>query len=202
LVSDIAAGELVELKRGAGKASHLRGDARAFDGGRPARLFDAAAMDSPVVVSSSRPSSSVDDEGALGVELDQSAGHEQHAAGREHADDLVARSGRVGERAAEVEDGAEAEGAAQGADGPSSPGGRGRVEEHEAGFAQAFAASSGESSMGTPRASSTSAAPQREVTARLPCLATLAPAAAAENSRVSGKRHPGGSTAFARAHSI
>ena len=33
--------------------------------------------------------------------------------------------------------------------------------------------------MGTPRASKTSADPQREVTARLPCLATSAPAAAA-----------------------
>jgi hypothetical protein len=36
--------------------------------------------------------------------------------------------------------------------------------------------------MGTPRASSTSAAPHSEVTARLPCLATLAPAAAATSA--------------------
>ena len=36
--------------------------------------------------------------------------------------------------------------------------------------------------MGTPRASRTSAEPQREVTARLPCLATLAPAAAATSA--------------------
>ena len=43
-------------------------------------------------------------------------------------------------------------------------------------------ASSGPSSIGTPRASSTSAAPHSEVTARLPCLATLAPAAAATSA--------------------
>jgi hypothetical protein len=43
-------------------------------------------------------------------------------------------------------------------------------------------ASSGPNSMGTPRASSTSAAPHSEVTARLPCLATLAPAAAATSA--------------------
>ena len=40
-----------------------------------------------------------------------------------------------------------------------------------------LAASAGERSMGMPRASRTSAEPQLEVTARLPCLATLAPAA-------------------------
>ncbi len=43
-------------------------------------------------------------------------------------------------------------------------------------------ASSGPSAMGTPRASSTSAAPHSDVTARLPCLATLAPAAAATSA--------------------
>ncbi len=44
------------------------------------------------------------------------------------------------------------------------------------------AAIAGSRAIGTPSASSTSAEPQREVTARFPCLATLAPAAAATSA--------------------
>jgi len=57
-----------------------------------------------------------------------------------------------------------------------------RKEEHEAGFAQALDGQFRPSVMGTPSASNTSAAPQSDVTARLPCLATLAPAAAATSA--------------------
>ena len=125
---------------------------------------------------------SVDDEGAFGAERCQSSAHQQNLAGREYANDLRARAGGVGERADEIEDGPEAERAAQR---PQSLHGRvieRREEEDEAGLAQALDGQLGPSSMGTPRASSTSAAPQREVTARLPCLATLAPAAAATSA--------------------
>ena len=83
----------------------------------------------------------------------------------------------------EIEDGAETESAAQRAERLHRRVIERRIEEDEAGFAQAFDGQRLASrSMGTPRASSTSAAPQSEVTARLPCLATLAPAAAATSA--------------------
>ncbi len=78
----------------------------------------------------------VDDEGALGAESGESAAHEQNAAGREHADDLDAGVRRVGERTAEIEDGAEAEGAAQGAELHHGRVIERREEKHEAGFAE------------------------------------------------------------------
>ena len=81
---------------------------------------------------------SVDDEGALGAERDQRAADEENAAGREDANDLIACVGRVGERTDEVEDGAKAESAAQGAERLHGRVIERRVEKDEAGFAQAF----------------------------------------------------------------
>ena len=81
---------------------------------------------------------SVDDEGALGAECQKRAADEKNAAGCEHSDDLDAGVRGIGERAAEVEDGAEAERAAQGAEGLHGRVIERRVEEDEAGFAQAF----------------------------------------------------------------
>ena len=80
----------------------------------------------------------VDDKGALGAESLKGAADEKNAAGCEHADNLDAGVRRIGERAAEVEDGAEAEGAAQGAERLHRGMIERRVEEDEAGFAQAF----------------------------------------------------------------
>ena len=85
-----------------------------------------------------------------------------------------------------------------------------REEKHEARLAQALDGQFRASVMGTPSASKTSAAPHRDVTARLPCLATLAPAAAATSAapeeilKVSGPPPPVPhvSTSSARSSSV
>ena len=80
----------------------------------------------------------MDDECALGAQGREGTADEQDAARGEHANDLVAGSGRVGERSAEVEDGAKAQGAAQRPHGLHGGVVERREEEHESGGAQAF----------------------------------------------------------------
>ena len=80
----------------------------------------------------------MDDEGAPRSKSQERPADEKNAAGREDADDLGAGVGGIGERAAEVEDGAESEGTAQGAECLHRGVIERRVEEDEAGFAQAF----------------------------------------------------------------
>ena len=101
-----------------------------------------------------------------------------------HADDLVRGAGRVGQRAEQVEDGALAQLAAR-ADRVF----HGRVEarrkqEADADLVDAAATCSGVRSRLTPRAASTSALPQLDDAARLPCLATFRPAPAMTNAAV------------------
>ena len=81
---------------------------------------------------------SVDDEGASGAERGKSAANEQDAAGSEYANDLGARVGGVGERAAEIEDGAEAERAAKRTESLHGRVIKRREEKDEAGFAETF----------------------------------------------------------------
>ena len=134
---DVAAGELIDC--GAGQAGHLRRDARGLQlrlagfGFLDARN-DRFARGGQLVDSIG----SVHDEGAFGSERRQRAAHEQHAAGREHADHLGARVGGIGERADEIEDGAEAERAAKRPQGLHGRVIERREEEDEAGLAQAF----------------------------------------------------------------
>ena len=78
------------------------------------------------------------DKGALRSERQKCAADEKNAAGCEYTDDLDAGVRGVGERAAEVENGAEAEGAAQRAERLHRRVIERRVEKDEAGFAQAF----------------------------------------------------------------
>ena len=80
----------------------------------------------------------MDDEGAFGSESGERAAHQKNATGSKHADDLSARAGWVGQGTAEIENGAEAQSAAQW---PQSFHGRmveRREEEDEAGLAKAL----------------------------------------------------------------
>ena len=135
---DVPTGELVE--RGAGQAGHFWGDAGGFEGGRLAGLglFDAADYGfagGGELVDAVGP---VDDEGSLGPESGEGTANEEDTAGSKDSDDLVAGSGGVGEGAAEVEDGAEAEGAAEGAEDLDGRVVERGVEEHETGGAEAL----------------------------------------------------------------
>jgi hypothetical protein len=81
---------------------------------------------------------SVDDEGSLCSERGQRATHQKNATGREYADDLIARAGRVGQRANQIKNRTEAKRATQR---PQSLHGRvikRREEEDEAGLAKAL----------------------------------------------------------------
>ena len=80
----------------------------------------------------------MDYKGAFGSERGKSAADEKHATGREHADDLGARMGGVGERADEVKDGAKAEGAAKRTQSLHGRVIERREEEDESGFAETF----------------------------------------------------------------
>ena len=110
---DVTASKLVEC--GEGQASHFRGDTGAFQRGRLAGLglFDAADDGFAGGGELVDAIGSVDDEGSASVEGCEGACDEENAAGSEDADDLVACAGGVGEGATEVEDSAEAEGAAE-----------------------------------------------------------------------------------------
>ena len=79
----------------------------------------------------------MDDPGALGAETDQRLGDPLHPAAIEDADHLAADTRRIGERAEDVEDGADAELAARASDVPQRRLERGRVEKHEARRAEA-----------------------------------------------------------------
>ncbi len=78
----------------------------------------------------------MDDESAASTEGCKGSSYEKDAAGSEDANDLVACLGGIGERAAEVEDGAEAEGATEGAEDLYGGMVEGGIEEHEVGFAK------------------------------------------------------------------
>src|SRR5207244_8629561 len=79
---------------------------------------------------------SVDDEGVAGVEEDHGFGGERDEMRGVDAHDLGGGSGGVGERADEMEDGADAEGAADGHDGLHCGVEAGGVEEGETMFAE------------------------------------------------------------------
>ena len=137
MVSHVAADELIQ--RGARQPRHLRRNA----GGLQFRLARLRLLDARhnrlagggQLVDSIRP---MHDKGPLGSQRRQRAAHQQHLAGRQHADHLRPRAGRVGQRPAEVEDGPKSQRAAQR---PHSLHGRvieRRKEEHESGLAQAL----------------------------------------------------------------
>ena len=133
----IAAGELIDC--GAGKAGHLRRDARGFEL-RFAGLRLLDARDDGLACGGELVNSigAVDHEGAPGSERRERAADEQNAAGSENANDLSARVGRIGERTNEVEDGAEAERAAQRSESLHGRVIKRREEKDEAGFAETF----------------------------------------------------------------
>ncbi len=135
---DVSTGELVES--GASQAGHFGGDASGFEGRRLAGLglFDAADNGFAGGGELVDAIGSVDDEGALRSQSGEGAADKQDTAGGKNADDLVACTGGVGERAAEVEDGAEAEGAAEGSENLNGRVVERGVEEHETGGAEAL----------------------------------------------------------------
>ena len=102
------------IKRGAGQAGHLRRDAGGLQGTfARLRFFDArddGLAGGGQLINAVR---SVDDEGSFGSERSQRTPDKEHLAGREHADYLCSRAGRIGQRAAQVENGAEAQRAAE-----------------------------------------------------------------------------------------
>ncbi len=101
----------------------------------------------------------MDDEGVADAEQAHGLGDDGDEVGGVDAHDLGAGAGGVGERAEHVEDGAHAEGAADGHDGLHGRVEGGRVEEGEAVAAKGSAAAAGLSATGMPRASRTSAEP-------------------------------------------
>ena len=127
------------IDSGAGKACHLRRNARGFQLRFASLRFldardDGFARGGELVDSVS----AVDNERAPGAERRQRAADEKNAAGSEHPDDLRARVGRIGERADQVEDGAKAERAAKRTESLHGRVIERREEEDEAGFAQTF----------------------------------------------------------------
>lgn len=134
---DVAAGELVEC--GAGEAGHFGGDAGGFELGLAGVVFEDAGDDGFAGGGELVDAvGAVNDEGAASAEGEQGAADEEDAAGGEDADDLDAGLSGVGERSDEIEDGAEAEGAAEGAEGFHGGVVEGREEEDESGFAEAL----------------------------------------------------------------
>ncbi len=99
-------------------------------------LWTSAIWVGPLMLISSRPQAGlvlpVDDEGVAGVEQEHGLGDERDAVGGVDAHDLGAGAGGVGERAEQIEGGADAEGAANGHDGLHRRVQRGRVEVGEA----------------------------------------------------------------------
>ena len=119
-----------------------------------------------------QPAGAVDDHRVLGAQPASTCAIGSTSSGEYTPEQLALRARRVGQRAEHVEDRADAELAA---DRPDVAHGRvvgRREQEAEADLVDAAATSSGARSMRTPSASSTSAVPQRDDTARLPCLAT------------------------------
>ena len=108
-----------------------------------------------------------------GVEEPHGFGGERDEVWGVDAHDLCGGSGGIGERADEMEDGADAEGAADGHDGLHRRVKEGAWKKAKRCLRSESAPWAGERSTGMPRASRTSAEPQAEVTARLPCLATV-----------------------------
>ena len=135
---DVSAGELVESR--AGQAGHFGRDAGGFEGGLLAgfSLFDAADDGFPGSCEFIDSIGSVNHEGTLRAQRRKSPAEEEYAARSKDADHLIAGTGGVCERSAEVEDGAEAEGAAEGAEDLHGWVVERGVEEHEAGGAEAL----------------------------------------------------------------
>ena len=152
---------------------------------RPCRRARSPSVVAPQGESSSMPGSPCTTMPCSQPSCSERLRHRLDPLRRVHADQLAPRAGRVGQRPEQVEDRAHAERAPHRARRGASPGGaRARAGSRSRSASIISAACSGVSAIGTPSASSTSAEPEREEAARLPCLATAQPQAAATSAAV------------------
>ncbi len=127
----------------------------------------------------------VEHQHVLGAELAERAEHRRRHRRIRDADRLAAHARRVGERTEEVERRGDTRARGAPGRGTASPGGSGaRSRSRRRPTRRTRATPIGPSSIATPSASSTSAEPQRDDAARLPCFTTRAPAPAAISAAI------------------